>query len=76
MIGKVGKKGEIYIPKKLRDQVNLYPGDDILLEVKGEQLVIRKRESIIDVLRDGAVSKVSVEELRKVRERMSEFLGL
>ncbi len=73
MIGKVGKKGEIYIPKKLREQVNLYPGDDVLVEVKDKNLVIRKRENIIDVLKDEAISKVSVEELRRVREKISEL---
>ena len=74
MIGKIGKKGEIYIPKRVRELVNLNPGDEVLVEVRGEELIIRKKESVIDVLMEEAVSKVSVEELREIREKLSELL--
>ena len=74
MIGKIGKKGEIYIPKKIRVMANLNPGDEVLVEVRGKELIIRKKESVIDVLMEEAVSKVSVEELREMREKLSELL--
>jgi len=74
MIGKIGKKGEIYIPKKIRVVANLNPGDEVLVEVRGKELIIRKKESVIDVLMEEAVSKVSVEELREMREKLSELL--
>ncbi len=74
MIGKIGKKGEIYIPKRVRELAKLNPGDEVLVEVKGKELIIRKKESVIDVLTEEAVSKVSVEELREIREKLSELL--
>jgi len=74
IVGKVGKKGEIYIPKKIRDLVNLKPGDTILVDVKGKELIIKKKESVVDVLMEEAVSKVSVEELRSIREKLSKLL--
>jgi len=74
MIGKVGKKGEIYIPKRGRELANLNPEDEVLIEVRGKELIIRKKESVIDVLMEEAVSKVSVEELREIREKLSELL--
>jgi len=74
MIGKIGKKGEIYIPKRVRELANLNPGDEVLVEVRGKELIIRKKESVIDVLMEEAVSKVSVEELREIREKLSELL--
>ena len=74
MIGKIGKKGEIYIPKRVRELANLNPGDEVLVEVRGKELIIRKKESVIDVLMEEAVSKVSVEELREIRVKLSELL--
>ncbi len=74
IVGKVGKKGEIYIPKKIRDLVNLKPGDTILVDVKGKELIIKKKESIVDVLMEEAVLKISVEELRSIREKLSKLL--
>lgn len=74
MIGKVGKKGEIYIPKKVREAINLKPGDEITIEVRGEELIIKKKRDVFDVLMEDAVSKVTVDELRDIRDKLSRLL--
>ncbi len=74
IVGKVGKKGELYIPKKVRDLADLKPGDEILVEVRGKELIIKKKPSVIDLLMEEAVTKVSVEELREIRNKLSELL--
>lgn len=76
MIGKVGKKGEIYVPKKVRERVNLHPGDEVLVEVKGRELIIKKKENIVDVLMDEAIAKVSVDEMRSIREKVRKLLEI
>ncbi|ADB58874.1 AbrB/MazE/SpoVT family DNA-binding domain-containing protein [Archaeoglobus profundus] len=76
MIGKVGKKGEIYVPKKVRKEANLNPGDEVLVEVKGKELIIKKKESIVDVLMDEAVAKVSLDEMRSIREKVRKLLEI
>jgi len=76
MIGKVGKKGEIYVPKKVRERVNLNPGDEVLVEVKGRELIIKKKENIVDVLMDEAIAKVSVDEMRSIREKVRKLLEI
>jgi len=74
MIGKVGKKGELYIPKKVRESIDLKPGDEVLVEVRGKELIIRKKRNIVDILMEKPVSKVSVEELREIRGKLSRLL--
>ncbi len=74
IVGRVGKKGELYIPKKVRDLADLKPGDEILVEVRGKKLIIKKKPSIADLLMEEAVAKVSVEELREIRDKLSELL--
>ncbi|RLI85157.1 MAG: hypothetical protein DRP01_06840 [Archaeoglobales archaeon] len=75
IVGKVGKKGELYIPKRARELINLRPGDEILVEVREDKLVIRKKPSIIDILMEDSVLKVSVKEIREIRNMLSRLLG-
>ena len=39
-VGKVGKKGELYMPEELRVRIGLNPGDGFLVTVGKEELII------------------------------------
>jgi len=43
----VGKKGELYTPKELRLQIGLDPGSELIAQVKGEQIILRKRKTAL-----------------------------
>ena len=42
---KVGSKGQIVIPKAFRKARNIYPGDEVNLELREDGIVIEKQES-------------------------------
>lgn len=42
MTQKVGAKGQVVIPKDLREQVGIGPGDDVAFEPVGDGIVIRR----------------------------------
>ncbi len=44
-IVKVGKKGELYTPKKLRSQVGLDPGSEFIAVAKGDEIILKKRKT-------------------------------
>jgi AbrB family looped-hinge helix DNA binding protein len=38
----VGPKGQVVIPKRIRDALGLKPGVDVTIEVRGEEIVISR----------------------------------
>jgi len=38
----IGSKGQVVIPKRMRDCLGLKPGDEVVLEMRGQEIVIRK----------------------------------
>ena len=38
----VGQKGQLVIPKQLRDAIGLKPGVEVILEIRGDEIVISK----------------------------------
>ena len=72
--GRVGKKGEIYVPKKVRELAGLMPGDEIEVDVDEGKLIIRKKPTALDLLKEKPVAAVKVEEVREVRKELSERL--
>lgn len=43
MTGRVGAKGQVVIPKAIRDRAQLHPGDEVEFEFRDEQIVIVAR---------------------------------
>ncbi len=40
--GRLSTKGQIVIPKKVRDELGLEPGDPLAIGVSGDMIVLRK----------------------------------
>jgi len=38
----VGQKGQVVIPKQFRDAMGLKPGVEVILEIRGDEIVISK----------------------------------
>lgn len=45
MTHRVGAKGEVVIPKELRDQLGINPGDEVTFERDGDYVAIRPARS-------------------------------
>ncbi len=61
---KVRKKGVLILPKRLREKVGIREGDEVLIEVRGNRLVIRTlKPKVVDV-DPGLVNELLGEEYR------------
>jgi antitoxin PrlF len=47
MTAKIGAKGQVVIPKPLRDRVRLQPGDEVEFELRDEGIVMVARRSAV-----------------------------
>lgn len=50
MKGKVGSKGELFVPKKIRDALGLKPGSIVEYKLTKEGLLVKKKYSLFDLL--------------------------
>lgn len=77
---RVGEKGQIVIPKIIREYIGIKPGDEVVMEVRAKELVIMRGvspEGIVDsfcsVVKRKLTSKVDLEKLieHEVEERFA-----
>jgi AbrB family looped-hinge helix DNA binding protein len=65
----VTDKGQVTIPKELRDRLGIEPGSDVEFEAKGETLVLRKTDRgrrgrrVVDRLRGSGDSAMTTDEI-------------
>ena len=43
MTGRIGAKGQVVIPKSIRDRVQLHPGDEVEFELRDQEIVLVAR---------------------------------
>lgn len=71
IIGKVGSKGELYPPKKIRKLIGFEPETKVeFIVTPNGELIVKKIESIEDILKMDPIAEVKVNEIEKISEDM------
>jgi len=69
--GKIGNKGEMYLPVSIRNEIGLQPGTRVkFIVLPNGKLYIEKIPTLEDLLNGKPLMKVSVEEIEKLSEEM------
>jgi len=78
---KIGNKGQIVIPKDIREYVGIMPGDEVVMEVREKEVVIRSGvdpkdfvESLCSITEKKLTRKIDLEKL--LEEEAEERLAL
>ncbi len=72
IILKIGSKGEIFPPKKIREKLGLTPNQPILMTVHRDKLIIRKLHSIDNILSTPSKVKISYHAWKQFKEELTE----
>jgi len=49
MTGRIGAKGQVVIPKALRDRMHLQPGDEVEFELRDKEIVLVARRTPVEL---------------------------
>ena len=71
---KVGRRGEIYTTREVREKIGLVAGEKVIAGVEGDKLVIRPKPSALSLLEKPRVNikPVTPEELSEIRGKIAE----
>lgn len=60
-------KGQIVIPKAIRDMLGLIVGDEVVIEVEKDRIILLKKESVVDIFSEVCAKgskKISMDEIK------------
>lgn len=64
-------KGQIVIPKTIRDLLGINVGDEIIIDVENEKIVLSKKQNIVEIFLDvckRSSGKISMKEIKSELE--------
>ncbi|RLE76497.1 MAG: AbrB/MazE/SpoVT family DNA-binding domain-containing protein [Thermoprotei archaeon] len=73
---KMGKRGEIYTTKKIRELAGIKATEELVDIVKKGEIVIKKPVSLEDLLARKTILKIDFEEAEKASEEFQKRYGL
>ena len=72
-VGTVGKKGEIYAPKKLREVAGFKPGSRVLFELDDSgKITMERLPTILELLKRPKIARITPEEIKRYRRELME----
>ena len=70
--GIVGKKGELFPPKEMRDMVGLKSGGEVIYRIEKSKLIVEPVQDILTAIKLPKFAKTTVKEFEKERRELAE----
>lgn len=70
--GIVGKKGELFPPKEIRDELGLKSGNEVVYRVEKTRLIIEPVPDILTAIKMPKFAKTTVKEFEKERKQLAQ----
>jgi len=68
-VGKMSKKGQIVIPKEIREKFGIKPGDAVIFRIQGNKVIIEKiQEKMSEILINSKPIEKSLDFQKKLRD--------
>ncbi|HME55537.1 MAG TPA: AbrB/MazE/SpoVT family DNA-binding domain-containing protein [Candidatus Lokiarchaeia archaeon] len=72
--GKVGSKGELFVPKEIREKLDLKAGQKITFRVHKGRLIVEKIPTVEELLSKPGKVTATMEEIKENRKELSEAM--
>lgn len=69
---RVGSKGELFPPKKIRDKLGLRPQTKVIYKIEDGRLLVEPVPSLEDVLKEPPSVEITLEEYHTFRKELSQ----
>jgi len=69
--GRVGSKGELFIPKEIRERLGLKPHMRVLYRIKDGRLIVEPIPVIEDVLKEHKPVRINLKKFHDFRRELS-----
>ncbi len=67
-VGKISKKGQIVIPKEIRERFGIMPGDALIFKIQDDKIIIEKiQQKMSEILMNSKPIENSLDFQRKLR---------
>jgi AbrB family looped-hinge helix DNA binding protein len=67
----VGSKGELFLPKEVRENLGLKPNMRVLCKVEGGRLLVEPVQSLEEVFEEPQPVELTLEEFHEFRRKLS-----
>ena len=68
-VGKMSKKGQIVIPKEIREKFGIKPGDAVIFKIQGNKVIIEKiQEKMSEILINSKPIEKGLDFQKKLRD--------
>jgi len=68
-VGKMSKKGQIVIPKEIREKFGIKPGDAVIFKIQGDKVILEKiQEKMSEILINSKPVEKSLAFQKKLRD--------
>ena len=61
-------KGQVVIPKTIRDLLGIHVGDKVIIDIENEKIILTKKQSVVDTFLDvckGSESNISMKDIKR-----------
>lgn len=72
---KVLAKGQVVIPKTIRDLLGINEGDDVVIDVEREKIILSKKQDVFDVFLEISKRKAKKISMRDIKKELEARYG-
>ena len=69
-IGRVGKKGEIYPPKSIREKAGIKAGDEVIFDADKGRIEVLKAPSVLESMAKKSLARISFKEFEELTKKV------